>query len=288
MPLILPVLTRALVLIALTMLAGGFAFNLLVLRGKATVALCKATQVRRLAWLTLWLAATAATVILDTITHLEAQPALRLTLLIVRIVLLVTLLFSLRRDWSESPMAIGLCGLLLFSQSLIGHPARQGEWVLPTLADWLHISFAAIWLGGVAYFAAVIVPQVLAQRSLVKELGASIEKFSPLAISCVLVIALTGIVQSASFVGSLDALINSTYGRTLLLKVAVFVVLIAFGAFHQFVIGPQINAWRAKAESQEQAALRFQASILIESAVSLITLAAAAAMTVLPLARDAV
>jgi copper transport protein len=286
MPLpVLPTLTRTLALIALTMLAGGFAFNLLVLRGKATAALRETTQSRRRAWLTLWLVATTAALILDTLAQLEDQSAVRLTLLVIRIVVLTALLFSLRANWSESLLAIGLCGLLLLVQSLSGHATQQAEWALSVLADWLHIAFAAVWLGGVAYFAAVIAPQVLSQRVLVKELGASIEKFSPLALSCVLVIALTGIAQSASFVGSFDALFNTVYGRALLIKLMVFLVLIAFGAFHQFVIGPQLTAWRAKAESQEQAALRFRVSIVAESAISLIALAAAAAMTVLPLAR---
>jgi copper transport protein len=280
----LSTLIRALVLIALTMLAGGFAFKVLVLRSKSTAALREATQTRRRAWLTLWLAATAAALILDTVTRLEDQPTLRLVLLGARIAALALLLISLRGNWSESPIAIGLCGLLLLTQSLSGHPAQQADWVLPVLTDWLHITFAAIWLGGVGYLAGVITPQVLAQRSLVKELGAAIEKFSPLAISCVLVIALTGIVQSASFVGSFDALFNTAYGRALLIKLAVFLALIGFGAFHQFVIGPQLNAWRAKAESQAQAAARFRVSIVVELAISLITLTAAAAMTVLPLA----
>lgn len=285
---LLPTLTRTLVLITLTMLVGGFAFNLLVLRGRTTAALREATRLRRRNWLTVWLAVTAAALILDTVVQLEDQAALGLVLLVVRIVALAALLFSLRGsgsgNWSESPIAIGLCGLLLLAQSLSGHAAQQAGWVLPVLADWLHFSFAAIWLGGVGYLAAVVAPEVLAQRSLVKELGACIEKFSLLAVSCVLVIALTGIVQSASFVGSFDALFNTAYGRALLVKLVVFVVLIGFGAFHQFVIGPQLNAWRAKAESQEQAALRFRVSIIAESAISLITLAAAAAMTVLPLA----
>jgi putative copper export protein len=104
--------------------------------------------------------------------------------------------------------------------------------------------------------------------------------------ACVLVIALTGIMQSASFVGSFDALVNTAYGRALLVKLALFVVLVGFGAFHQYVIGPRLNAWRASASDLSEATRRFRVSILAEAGVSVLILLAAGVMTALPPARD--
>jgi copper transport protein len=154
------------------------------------------------------------------------------------------------------------------------------------LTNWLHVTFVAIWLGGVAYLAAVLVPVALRQRDLIRPLGAAIAAFSSLAILCVLVVALSGIVQSASFVGSVEALFVTAYGRALLIKIGGFAVLIAFGAYHQFVIGSQLNAWRTRAETKEARTYRFRASIAIEAVVGALTLIAAAWMAVLPLARS--
>lgn len=281
------IITRVFLLVSLTALAGGFAFNLLVMRASSLQPLREAVMMRRRNWLAMWLALTAAAITIDSILRFSSEDiSVNAALMFfVRVAILFGLVFSLRGQWQDSSMAVVLCALLLLSQSLLGHPAREPEWVLPVIADWLHFSFVAIWLGGVAYYAGVIAPQVLRQRSLVPALGASIEKFSPLAILSVLVIAITGVIQSASFIGSIDALLNTDYGRALLAKIMAFLVLIAFGAFHQFVIAPQINAWRAKAETQEDAAKRFRISIAVEAGASLLALAAAAAMTLLPLAR---
>jgi copper transport protein len=283
-------IARTLLLVSFTVLAGGFAFNLLVLRATALQPLREALVLRRRSWLALWLAVTAAAILLDGLVHSGNEDiTMRVVVLFVtRLILFAVLVFSLRGAWQDSFIAIAISFLLLLTQSLSGHPAREPEWLLPVIADWLHFIFVAIWLGGVAYYAGVLVPQVLKQRALAPALGASIEKFSPLAIMSVLVIAITGIIQSASFVGSFDALLNTDYGRALLAKIVVFLVLIAFGAFHQFVIAPKITAWRAKAETQKDAARRFRISVAAEALISILTLAAAAAMTLLPLARNAI
>jgi putative copper export protein len=283
-------IVRTLLLVSFTVLAGGFAFNLLVLRASALQPLRDALVTCRRNWLAVWLAVTAGTIVLDSLIQYrnEDMAVQHALMFFVRVAVFFVLVFSLRGPWHDSIFAISMCAVLLLTQSLLGHSAREPEWVLPVIADWLHFVFVSIWLGGVAYYAGVVVPQVLQQRSLAPALGASIEKFSPLAIMSVLVIAITGIIQSSSFVGSFDALLNTDYGCALLTKIAVFLALIAFGAFHQFVIAPQINAWRAKAETQEDAARRFRVSITAEALISIATLAAAAAMTLLPLARNAI
>lgn len=279
---------RTLLLIALTVLAGSFAFNLLVLRAASVKPLREALAARRRTWLLLWLTITIVALTLNSFLHFgnEDVPLNMGVLLFARISLFIVLAFNLRGEWLDSKFAIFLCALLLLTQSVAGHALRQAQWLMPVITDWLHLVFVSIWLGGVAYYAGVVVPQVLQQRSLVPALGASITKFSPLAMMSVLVIALTGIIQSASFVGSFDALVNTNYGRALLLKIIVFVVLMGFGALHQFAIAPAINAWRAKAETQEEAARRFRISITIEAIAGIFALAAAAAMTLLPLASN--
>lgn len=285
---------RTALLVALTVLAGGFAFNLLVLRGSALQPLREALALRRRAWIAIWLASTLVALALDSLFRmlsfdlsLEEGARIFARMGFSAALAFYLMMFRPRNQWQNSKIAILLCGLLLLTQSLSGHPAREPAWLLPVITDWLHLVFVSIWIGGVAYYAGVVVPQVLAQRSFVPALGASIAKFSPLAMMSVLVIAITGIIQSASFVSSFDALFNTNYGRALLLKLMVFLVLMGFGALHQFVVAPQINAWRARAETQEDAARRFRISITIEALVSGIALAGAAAMTLLPLARSA-
>ena len=284
---VLPTLIRALVLITLTLLVGGFAFNAFVLHGKVTAALREAIIQRRRAWLLLLVGLAAVVSVFDF--AVRAQLATPQTVLqaMVRLAPFGVLGWLLITAHDDSVFALAVCALALLNQSLTSHAAFERDPLLPLAADWVHITFVSLWLGGVGYIAAVIVPVALPRSELLSGLGASVAKFSPLATMCVLVIALTGLIQGTTFVVSLDALVGTSYGRALIVKLIIFAVLIAFGAFHQFVVGPKLNAWRAKAGSQAEAARRFRLSITAEMAVSLLALIAAAAMTVLPLARDA-
>ncbi len=283
-----PTLARAVVIILLTLMAGGFAFNTLVLRDKATATLRAAAHKRRHDWLLLLVGLTAIASVFDHAARAQLATPQTLLQLLVRLAPFGVLGWLLITQRGDSALALAVGALALLNQSLNSHAAVEREPLLPLAADWLHVTCVAAWLGGVGYYVAVLMPTVAQDRALIKELGASIERFSPLAMMCVLVIAITGIIQSTSFVVNLDALIGTAYGRTLLIKIMMFLVLIGFGAFHQFVIGPNLNAWRAKAESADEAARRFRVSIGIEIIVALVPLIAAAAMTVLPLARDAI
>jgi copper transport protein len=283
---------RASVLMALTLLAGGFAFNLFVLRSQALVGLRESSSsLRRKALWTSLIFAALAFVFAFVVRATQSSAASTLNsrfggMLLVRLALLGLLAVLLWRRRDSSWPAIAVCACLLLTQSLVSHSAAEPQWILPTLADWVHLSSAAIWLGGVAMLAFVVVPTVMPGREW-RDLGEAIKRFSPIAMACVLVLALTGVMQSAAFVGSVEALLSTSYGRALLSKIALFVALIGIGAFHQFVISPHLNAWRAKAEAQEVVARRFRMSISAEVAVSALVLIAAGAMTALPPARDA-
>jgi len=283
-------LIRAGVLIALMFVAGGFAFGPLVLAARSTepLRIASASLRRRALWVGLICAAGAfALAFVEQAARSDAAGALAGRsgpMFIARVALLIALAVVLWRNRHESPFVLLPCCALLFTQSLLSHSAAEPEWVLPTLADWVHILSAAVWLGGVAMLA-LIAPRALADRAY-SALGGAIRRFSPLATACVLILALTGIMQSASFVGSFDALVNTAYGRALLAKLALFAVLVGFGAFHQYVISPRLNAWRASAGDLSEAARRFRVTILVEAGVGALILLAAGAMTALPPARD--
>ena len=65
------------------------------------------------------------------------------------------------------------------------------------------------------------------QRS--RLLTATLARFSPLALGCVIAIALTGVVQAYIDVRSFEALFHSTYGALVIVKVVLLVTLIGLG-----------------------------------------------------------
>jgi len=278
-------MVRLLTLTALTLLTGAAGFELLAMRGQGTAVLrARAAP----AGLRLARAALALLALSFGLEWIARWPAGALTarevgLFTAQIVLVAALLPALGR---RPALTLGGCTLLLLTRSLGSRSAGLAEWVLPVAADWLHLTAAAFWLGGVAYLALVLVPLAL-RHGLIGELGAAVERFSPLAVAAVAVIGLTGLMQSAGFLGGYDDLVNSAYGQALLAKSVGFIALIALGAFHQFAIGPRLRLWRARAARAGDAAQRFRLSLAVEAALGLGALAAAAAMTLLPLPAGA-
>ncbi len=290
-PSLIDTLIRWSTLAALVLVAGGFAYAPFALAAPelASFRAALVSKRRRLLWVALGLL--GITLIAGVaLRAAETGPTSALSgrfglVVLARVVFIALLALLLWRHWDEMPLIALPCAFLLFSQSLLSHSAAEAQWLLPTLADWLHLSAAAIWLGGVVMLALVVAPAALTDRTYLKDLGASIMRFSPLAIGSVIVIYLTGIAQSIHFVGSPEALLLTAYGRVLLAKIILGIVMIGFGAFYQRYVAPRIGAAEDKAS---RSAKRFRTSILAEAAVGLLLLAAAGTLTALPAGRDVV
>lgn len=106
---------------------------------------------------------------------------------------------------------IGAAGLALWGLAGIGHGATHGDWV--RFLHTLHAGAMSVWLGG-----------VLALFTFPGKASKEAARSSRVALACVLTLALTGSVMALNHAGRLLALPETDYGRTLLLKVAVFAV----------------------------------------------------------------
>lgn len=122
-------------------------------------------------------------------------------------------------------LALGLLTLMpLTGQS---HAAATGR-SMPLLADWLHMAAIAPWAGGLLGFV-VLWPRRPGGRSGVP-LSAVVSRFSRLAIVSVLVMGLTGLYAALLHVPDWNALLTTGYGRTLVLKLALLMPVLALGA----------------------------------------------------------
>jgi copper transport protein len=129
---------------------------------------------------------------------------------------------------------------LLFTPGLAGHASTEGSVPFAMALDVLHLGAAAVWCGGLAVLAAVLAPGLRPEErpdDIVKVAAT----FSAYAFSAVLVIVATGTVQSVRQVGSVYALLNTVYGRTLLVKIGLVVVLIVLGAVSRRIV---LGRWR--------------------------------------------
>jgi copper transport protein len=116
---------------------------------------------------------------------------------------------------------------LLATITVTGH-AVSGDLVgLAVVADLVHLSAVSVWLGGLALLlGAVLWPAGVGDS----RAEAIATRFSDVAFGAVMVIVASGVVQAWRQLGSWDALVDTSYGRLLLVKVGFFVLMVAAAA----------------------------------------------------------
>lgn len=208
-----------------------------------------------------------------------------------------------------SPWGVGAimgCGLLL-TYSLISHSAAVSTLpVLAVAADWLHLMAVAAWVGGLFSLAlslpATIRPLAPAERS--RALATIIPRFSSVALLSAGVLVVTGLYQTWLHVGSLGALVETLYGKSLVAKLAAVIPLLLLGAVNLLIVRPRLAAAasssghpRPTPSTSSSSRMerdvdglslhrRFYGTVRAEALIAMLVLLAAAALTSLPPARQ--
>jgi copper transport protein len=134
--------------------------------------------------------------------------------------------------WRATAVAASIGVIMTFPAS--GHPSAvepPGPWVL---LDATHLASVVLWLGGLALF-------TLGGRAWLRDPEAEpvVRRFSSMATWLVPVIVATGTAQTVKLVGGfgrLDSLTESSWGRTLLVKLSVISALVALGAVSRWLL----------------------------------------------------
>ncbi|HEX4123305.1 MAG TPA: CopD family protein [Tepidisphaeraceae bacterium] len=130
---------------------------------------------------------------------------------------------------------------LLASIAWAGHGATGPVPHWHRAADVLHLLVCAAWPGGLIPLGLLLwhFARVHEQISLT-DAAAIIRRFSATALASVILLTLTGTLNAWCLVGSFPGLWNTRYGQTLLLKLAVFLVIIALGATNLLIGKPRL------------------------------------------------
>ena len=149
---------------------------------------------------------------------------------------------------------------LLFSSglSLSGHSASSAA---ASLADWVHLSAAALWVGGLVQLVAVVwrgAPH-LRRRALVG--------FSRLATVYVALLLGAGIYLSVLRLPHVHDLWRSGYGHVLLVKLALVAAALGWGALHRRLVRSdrRLDVRTLAAESAVALAVLLAAAVLVDS-----------------------
>jgi copper transport protein len=132
------------------------------------------------------------------------------------------------------------------------------------LADWVHLVAAMLWVGGVVTLAVVVWPLAPELRR------AAFLRFSRVAIGLVAVLVLAGTFVALQRLPELDDLWDTSYGRTLLVKIGLVLVALSWGGMHHMVVRPRLErGGRVRGVG---------GSLLAESTVAIVVLLAAAVL----------
>ena len=164
---------------------------------------------------------------------------LRLALLAVMAVVLLGLTGSAGGRVRSGPWVVPVAGLvglgLLSTPGLAGHASTGSSPVLGLALDVAHLSAASLWIGGLVLLATFLVPRDPGDAWPPDPIALT-TRVSAVAFGAVVVVVGTGVVQSLRQVGSFYALFHTTYGRTLIVKICLVVLLVAVGSMSRRLV----------------------------------------------------
>jgi copper resistance protein D len=191
--------------------------------------------------------------------------------------------FVLARRGSAGGWTLAALGavVLAFTPALSGHAASAPRLTgLAVVSDGLHVLGAGGWLGSLLVTIGVGVPAALTLDE--AERGGAvadlINAYSPTALAFAALVGVTGAVAGWIHVGSFTALWQSTYGRTLLVKLAVLSVVAATGAYNWRRVRPALG--------DVDGARRVRRSASVELAVGAVVLIVTAILVATPTPMD--
>ncbi len=130
-----------------------------------------------------------------------------------------------------------VAGIALATQGMIGHAgAADGNAAFGLIAsEALHLLAAGAWLGALP-------PLLLCLHTLPPhEARLAAERFSPIGMAAVSVIAVTSLAQSVALIGDFPGLIGTAYGRAALVKLTLFLVMLAFAAWNRLSLTDRLD-----------------------------------------------
>jgi putative copper resistance protein D len=177
---------------------------------------------------------------------------------------------ALPADWRGSLSAL-LAGFYLGLMAFAGH-GEEGlgfERNIHLAADFLHLVAVGLWLGGLLPLAILLT--YLRRCGEEPWLSAACNagsRFSTLGILAVSILLISGTINASFLVGGIQSLIDTRYGRLLLLKLALFAVMVSTAAINRQYLLPRL----CKADATDRSdptAQRLVRSTLVELTLGL-------------------
>ncbi|MFQ3630121.1 copper resistance CopC/CopD family protein [Roseiflexus sp.] len=189
-------------------------------------------------------------------------------------------LMRFSNQWSRTAgMVIG--GLILLTFSIGGHAAATAQPLVSVALDWMHLAAATNWAGGLTALVVALIRRNddTPDLHLVKH---ALMRFSWLALASVAVLTISGVFAALSYLRDVSDLWVTDYGRTLLIKTALFALLISLGAYHLRLVRMHTTVLDRATTVTIAVMQRLRRSLPLEAALAIIVVGVAGVLTSLP------
>jgi copper transport protein len=193
---------------------------------------------------------------------------------------------GLRRPAERRPNPLLLLALavplayIVLVPALSGHGSTQSPVALNFPVNVIHVGAMAVWLGGLATLLFVLprATRELEPADRGRLLAANLSRFSSVALISVGAILVTGLIQAYVYVRRVDALLETGYGRAVLIKFLLLLALIAIGAYNRRRSVPRLKRIAAGGEPPGRAGLLLRRALRAEVALLVVVLGVTAAL----------
>jgi len=158
---------------------------------------------------------------------------------------------------------------LLVSLAWISHAAAARVQPIGLISDALHLCAAGAWIGGLTPLVFCLT-RARVSSAIAKVIPAVLGRFSTLSLCCVSVLIASGISNTWSLVGSIHGLLMTPYGWLVLFKLALFGILIGFGARNRLTIKATASTTQGRSGLLEQLRRNVMSEICLGAAVVVI------------------
>lgn len=175
--------------------------------------------------------------------------------LLVAVLVISGLALALRLLGERSPeprtraVLLGAVAVAVAGPALVSHPRAVEPTSLMLMADLLHLGAGAIWLGGLVGLALAL--RTLSKREVLA--AETLARFSTYAAGAVAVLTVTGSFMAWRIIGSWSGLVDTTYGRLLLVKIGLALVVVGVAAWNRLVLLPRVRDAAGYADRQRPA-----------------------------------
>ena len=142
------------------------------------------------------------------------------------------------------------------------------------LLSWVHITSAAIWVGGSLFIGAVFAP-------ILKKMSMSVEerlqlmikvgrRFNKIAVPALVILIVTGMYQAHLVLQKSDMLFDTSYGNGLIIKIILVAALIATYAVHVRIIRKDVEDQIMASQISEEQLQKLRKKIIILGEITVV------------------